>query len=227
MDPLAYLNQDSLLHVNMLEGLRLGKAQLVQSSPGGVLILSGGMYMLSAQSVEAAKALCGGLVVENILIHQDLLVPWVTHDLGLSIHMRGHFAVYDGPPMLLPKDGLVVRPLGPQWLDFVRQHYTMPLGPDYMLERLESGVMVGAFMGDKAAGFAGEHDEGSMGLLEVLPEYRRHGVGRHLCAVLVNRFLAQNRVPYVAMEVDNAASHAMQRGLGFTISDKTVYYCGK
>ncbi|MFQ7452543.1 MAG: GNAT family N-acetyltransferase [Flavonifractor plautii] len=38
--------------------------------------------------------------------------------------------------------------------------------------------MLGAFVDGTLAGFAGFHGEGSIGLLEVLPAYRRRGLGK-------------------------------------------------
>lgn len=46
--------------------------------------------------------------------------------------------------------------------------------------RLRAGVMLGAFLRDRPAGFIGLHEEGSMGMPEVLPEFRRMGVARAL-----------------------------------------------
>lgn len=34
------------------------------------------------------------------------------------------------------------------------------------------GHLFGGFLGDKLVGFIGEHPEGSIGILEVLPEFR-------------------------------------------------------
>ena len=60
----------------------------------------------------------------------------------------------------------------------------------YLRDRLESGVMLGAFDGDILIGFIGVHGEGAMGLLQVHPDYRRRGVGKLLEAHQINHHLA-------------------------------------
>ena len=47
----------------------------------------------------------------------------------------------------------------------------------YVTERLRAGVMIGAFVDGRLAGFAGIHSEGSMGMLEVFEPFRRQGIG--------------------------------------------------
>lgn len=47
----------------------------------------------------------------------------------------------------------------------------------YIDELIENKHMWGLFVYGELAGFIGIHDEGSMGLLEVLPSYQRHGYG--------------------------------------------------
>lgn len=37
--------------------------------------------------------------------------------------------------------------------------------------------MLGAYLHEELVGFIGVHDTGSMGMLEVLPQVRRHGIG--------------------------------------------------
>ena len=58
----------------------------------------------------------------------------------------------------------------------------MAPGRDYVAERLAAGAMTGAFLDGVLAGFIGIHEEGSIGMLEVLPAYRpwlRPGGGSH------------------------------------------------
>ena len=41
-------------------------------------------------------------------------------------------------------------------------------------------MFFGAFVDGQLAGFVGEHSEGSMGMLEIFPAYRRRGLGYSL-----------------------------------------------
>ena len=45
---------------------------------------------------------------------------------------------------------------------------------------LEAGDIIGAYVDGQLAGYVGFHSEGSMGMLHVFEEYRRHGLGEAL-----------------------------------------------
>ena len=57
--------------------------------------------------------------------------------------------------------------------------------------QLDAGVIFGAFVDGELAGFIGRHDEGSVGMLFVFPQFRRLGVAEALERNYVNRELAQ------------------------------------
>ncbi len=94
----------------------------------------------------------------------------------------------------------------------------------YLRDRLESGVMLGAFDGDILIGFIGVHGEGAMGLLQVHPDYRRRGVGKLLEAHQINHHLAWGETPYGSVLTANTSSLALQRSLGMTASVPTFHW---
>ena len=87
---------------------------------------------------------------------------------------------------------------------------------------LEAGVMFGAFVDGRLAGFVGEHHEGSMGMLEVFPPYRGHGLGLALESFQINRYLSQGRVPFDQVIVGNEKSMGLQRKVGMELSKDTM-----
>jgi tRNA (guanine37-N1)-methyltransferase len=123
-------------------------------------------------------------------------------------------------PYTLP-DGAEIRLLDSNHLDFVHEHYRTVDDADYILERIEAG-MFGAFVRGEPAGFIGTHDERSMGLLEVLPEYRRLGLAYALEAHLINHLLSLDRTPFCQVSIRNEPSIALQRKLGLALSDTVI-----
>lgn len=77
---------------------------------------------------------------------------------------------------------------------------------------------------DALAGFIGEHLEGSMGLLEVLPEYRSKGYGYKLETFLINHFLRLNVIPFCQVRINNSESLALQKKIGMEISELTTFW---
>ena len=77
----------------------------------------------------------------------------------------------------------------------------------------------GAFVG-----YMGIHSDGSMGILEVFPEFRRRGYAEELERFILSKILAEGRTPFCQIAEDNAASLALQRKLGLVEAPGYVWY---
>ena len=111
-----------------------------------------------------------------------------------------------------------IRPLDESFIPIVLQHYDA--GEEYIRERISSGNLFGAFISESClAGFAGFHSEGAMGMLEILPRYRRMGYGRLMESFLIDKALSEGRMAYCNVYRSNEASISLQRRLGLVASD--------
>lgn len=127
------------------------------------------------------------------------------------------------PPELPPFQG-ALRRLGPEWAETVAEAYCQTFGDvDYILGAIERG-MLGIFDGEKLAGFIGVHDEGSLGMLEVLPPYRRRGYGLALQLAIIRAALAEGRYAYGQVAEHNAPSLALQQKAGMTVCPEKIYW---
>lgn len=222
----AYLSKDPLLHVDMLESIRRGEAKLMWVSDRGVLLRNTacGVVMMSAEEEEADRMLAALDGAPALVAHQAFYIQKAQEKFGLQTKRFCRQAVYPGR-MPLPPDPVAagIRPLGGEHLPFLMAHYSQAEGEeDYLRERLSHGAVFGAFASGGLAGFIGIHSEGSMGMLEVLPEYRRRGIAAALGTFLVNRMLAQGRVPFSQILLGNGPSLALHRKFGFSVSSGTV-----
>ena len=155
------------------------------------------------------------------VLHNSELREVLERDYGFSTFMEFYNAVYDSAEPLaysLP-EGAAIRRLDQSHLDFVHAHYHTVDDPDYLRERIED-CMFGIFMQGSLAGFAGTHDERSMGLMEILPEYRRLGFAFALEAHLINHLLSIGRVPFGQISIHNEPSLRLQQKAGLTISPR-------
>ena len=75
----------------------------------------------------------------------------------------------------------------------------------------------------KLAGWALFHDDGAMGMLHVVDDYRRKGVARTLMVELCKIQRSQNRIPYTSVEPTNIASSNLVKSLGF-VNTGTVHW---
>ncbi len=86
------------------------------------------------------------------------------------------------------------------------------------------GAVCRASAGWEIAGFVGAHAEGSLGMLEVLPAFRRRGIGAALQAKATNRQLQEGWTPFSQVEPGNTASLRLQRTLGFRITRRNIFW---
>ena len=223
---LRFLRRSPIRYADMLSVFAAGEVLLADES--GVLLRYPGGYMMSAENVETAEKMLQLIPATDLVeAHQSFYVDAVCKKFGLYERMECRQAVY-ARKMPLPEvsSPAEIRPVGKEFLPFVLQHYTHAdvNGADYLRSRLQSGDFFAACIDGKPAGFIGTHEEGSIGMLEVLPEYRRQRIAAALSTFQVNRLLAQGRVPYSQIEPGNTASFALHRRLGFELSDESAFW---
>ena len=223
-----YLARQGLRCVDMLELLRRDGDALRYAGPAGVLLWdkeSGGWF-LSARSEEDLNRALSLIPGEARLAtcHEDWYLDAVEKRLGLkgrtffqSVWTKPH------PPELPPFQG-ALRRLGQEWAETVAAAYGRTFGDiDYIRGAIDRG-MLGLFDGEKLAGFIGVHDEGSLGMLEVLPPYRRRGYGLVLLLAAVGMAVGEGRYAYGQVAEHNAASLALQQKAGMTICPEKIYW---
>jgi len=226
-----YLMRDELVNIDVLEALHLPKAQIRAANDHGVLVEHDGLYFFASEPGCAAEFLpqiTQGLTKDEerqIVLHSGELREMLEHQFGFQTEMECYNATYRSkhPIAYALPQGAEIRTLDAQSVDFIHAHYHMVDDVNYIRERIEDG-MFGAFVQNEIAGFVGTHVERSMGLLEVLPEFRRLGLAYCLEAHMINHLLAQGRVPYCQVAIVNEASIRLQTKLGLTISDNVVYW---
>lgn len=220
----SWLSRDSLLHTDMTEALRRGLGEIAAATDRGVLVSADEGYcgMLSCADPETALRLLAGKRFPLLAIHQAELETPLCRELGMESWMHCRQAVYLGkePPEETEEE---IRPLGPEHLAFLQANYRHE-DSEYLSWLLERQALFGAFRNGMLVGFVGKHAEGSMGLLEVLPAWRRQGVGESLERFMIARELERGFVPYCHVFSDNQASLALQRKLGLTLAEGSVIW---
>ena len=85
------------------------------------------------------------------------------------------------------------------------------LSPVYKSPQDDNGYDISDY---HLAGFAGVHQEGALGMLEVVPAFRRRGLAEALEAAVIARVLEAGGFPYCHVRLGNTASESLQEKLG-------------
>lgn len=221
-----YLKKQPLFHTDMTETLRSGDGKLLWAGEHGVLLQTAGVTMISAEEESTARQIMAVLPKTDLIeVHQDFYREALQRKTGLSCGVVCRQAAWMKKKPLLPvPEAAEIRPLSVEALPFIMQHYKHADDEEYLRDRLQSGCMWGAYRGECLTGFIGIHEEGSMGFLQVIPEYQRQGIAAQLETFLANRMISCGRVPFAQIETDNQASFALHRKLGFEISKQQLYW---
>lgn len=226
-DPKPYLEKDFAYHADMLDALLAEETEVIYSEDDGVMIRMGkrGPYAISAKTEEAMGKMAK-LISEKrymAVVRPFKFLPELFEIKGRPVEMMPCYqAAYKGKELVPEYEvpGIEIRLLTDENLSFVCENYDDDR--DYIKSRIEYG-MLGAFdENGNCAGFIGFHGEGSMGLLTVLPEYRRKGIGIALEAKNLNRRLSEGRIPFGHVVVGNEKSTGLQKKIGMEFSENIV-----
>ncbi len=223
---LEYLSEEKILNFDIIQQIVRYNADILYAEDDGVLVKNPWMYYISADSHKVAEKIIP-------LMGKDFLFA-AHHDYELELIMKlfpderkinlCYNAVYSKD--FVTRDGKYeIRCLDESYFGFVRQTYTTFGNDEYILGRIESNDLYGAFDEEgNIMGFCGYHDDGLIGMLEVLPEYRRMGVAKELMAYLINNDIKRGYVPYSQIHITNEISKNLHRNMGFTLSGTPIYW---
>lgn len=216
------------LFVGAEEILCRGTADVLEEDGGGVFLYDrvSGAYVLAADSAATGIRWLQQHEQRNyrlFTLFSGQLAEFVRQRYGMTEEMKCVQAVYGAK--CAPEQGgaLTIRPARENEIPTVLQYYSMLSGEELRQVVLRGNLFLGCRDGE-LVGFVGEHLEGSMGLLEVLPGYRRCGYGEELERYMIARQLGRGRIPYCQIVEGNAASLALQKKLGLNFSEGFVYW---
>jgi 8-oxo-dGTP diphosphatase len=87
---------------------------------------------------------------------------------------------------------------------------------EYIIERIANGISSCVRIMNKPVAWGITQDDGAIGFLHVLPEYRKNGYGRDITVDLINKVRNKGQIPFVHIEEKNEKSMRLATSLGFT-----------
>lgn len=174
--------------------------------------------------------------IECIAIHQREMVPFMEKYFHLKTDMECIQGAYTRKEKLPVRglygpdgrgeNGFSIRTLTEEFIPFVAEHYSEIGSPEYVTERILHGAVYGAFYEEKIVGFIADHEEGSIGMLYVLPEYRKRHIAMALETYCMNLAVERGEIPYGQVVLGNEASIRLQEKMGICFAKGTVVWMG-
>lgn len=236
--------RQKLLHIDMIELINRGRARIVYHDADEILLrdIVTGIYFHTRMSGvpqmewKLPLKLAKDDSIECIVLHQREMVPLMETHFHLKEDMECLQGAYTRREKLPVRglygpdgrgeDGFAIRTLTEEYIPFVAEHYSEIGTSEYVSERIRHGAVYGAFYDKKIVGFIANHEEGSIGMLYVLPEYRKRHVAMALETYCMNLAVERGEIPYGQVVLGNEASIRLQEKMGICFAKGTIVWMG-
>lgn len=224
---MKYAFKDPVQCSCLIDGITNGDYEVLYSGDRGVLVRvkNTDLHIISASSLEDAVWFASDLDSPPVLQLLDVCAKdYLMERYGLKGSVECYNCAYTKCAKIDYTSPYKIRNLDLSFEKTVRESYL--IGSETEIhDAIVAGNMIGAFTDSgRLVGFIGIHRDNSVGMLYVYPEHRRSGAAFALEAEIINRLLDKGRIPYCHIISDNHASLALQKKLGYTVSDKMVYW---
>lgn len=216
---LRILNQDYYLNYPLIYALEHG-AELIGANQYGVALLIPDPDFLLLAGPNPLELVKKRLKPDLIFMCGSKNAVAVVAHFGLNEILECNQLYYRHQSI---DSDLELEPLKPEDAAFVLEHYHR-LNPEEIELAISEERMFGLRDEGRLFAFIGLHEDHAMGMLEVLPEYRRQGWGERLERALIARLLKMGELPYGHVVVGNESSMRLQEKLGFVLCSDKVYW---
>lgn len=225
-----YVLKDNIDMAGIYDVITRGTAEIYHQEDQNIFLkdLRSGAYMLSVNNPEKGIR----WLQERENARYDLMELWQKecaeycrdrYHLDTIMECRQAVWVKDSIKPLASSD-LQIREPDDQEMELIFREYNLIPRDEMMQVRALHNIFVGCLSTGEIAGFIGMHMEGSIGMLEILPAYRRCGYAAELEHFMIQRTLEMGLIPFGQIEVWNEASIALQQKMGMTVSEKSVFW---
>lgn len=241
-----FIKKDPVFFADFADMLRLFRYRLCYAAEDGILMQDTSGYYKDGTYLFAAK---DEIAAEKILLacpeeHENMRNGTVScHGEKIAAALRAFFG-YDrittcyqvvyAPEKPLPLKGVLrFEKANEKYLQTILDTYDRE-SPEVLKKLVASGRIYCAYApadlsaeAENFIGYIGQHPEGSMGLLLIFPQYRRHGYAEELESFQINAILAEGRTPYAHIIEDNFKSFSLQQKLGAIVASGKVVWMSR
>ena len=226
---LRLLENDKARNINMINFIKNYPVHWVDTAGESVLIRGRSdeewVYISSKSEVEF-RQLIQGLDEEDkcFAVLEDWMLPYIVKGREIRSQLTSIKLVYD-KKIPLPHGNSNVVSLSVKDAPYIYENskYKEYISVEYIEERISNGIGLGIYRDKKPVAWAITHDDGAIGFLNVLEEYRRKGYGTDVTVAMVKKMLELGKVPFVHIEEENEKSMNLALKTGFR-KDRRVHW---
>lgn len=223
-----FINNNVILYAGIKQIIDRKTAIILEQNEHGVFLQDtlSQAYMIATDDIHQTIAWLEKheyLHYQLCVVFQDKAADFIKKKYQLTECLECYQAVYLPNNIDIHSTQLQIKKATKHDLPIIQTYYHR-LEECELVKIIEKNQLFLGYYQSQLIGFIGMHLEGSMGLLEVFPQYRKRGFGRELEKYMIAYILEQKLIPYCQVETDNEKSLLLQQKLGLTISKEKVYW---
>ncbi len=226
---IANLSRDKIRNINLINFIkqynissinRIGNTYLIRGTSDHSWVY------ISSKNISEFKDIIKFLndKDEYFAIMEDWMLPYILKNKKI-LWKISCIKLFYPENKFIPKTGTNINDLSPEYAEYIYNNskYQDYLSIEYIRERINQGISIGIFEDNKLIAWMMTHDDGAMGFLHVLSEYRGRGYGQDISFEMIKRLRKQNKISFVHIEENNIPSMSLALKAGF-IKDRRIHY---
>lgn len=225
---ILYLKQDEIKNISTIG--------FIENNPITEIVEINNSYLIKGTSdVEWAYVVCNNesdlsaLLVKSgsntyFASAEDWMIPIITEKRKAEwILTTMRYCLPDD--VEIPENKMEVIPLTTDHIGFIisQSNYKQFLTPAYIEERITKSISAAIFKKDKLVAWGLTHDDGALGSLHVLDEYRKKGYGKEILISLIHQNRKLGKISFAQIEEKNLKATNLIEQLGFVIDRRVSW----
>jgi 8-oxo-dGTP diphosphatase len=224
---LDLLHKDRIQNLNMINFINSYSVDIFLQSGNSILVRGTSdksWIYISSKSETEYRELIGQLSESDIYLAavEDWMIPILTVKKKILWNLKCQRFVL--PKNIQPGPvHHIVRYLKPGDASYIHENsmYKKYTPLEYIIDRIKRGIALGLYDKGGMVAWILTQDDGAIGFLNVLPEFRRRGYGTDITNAVIKKVRERGGIPFVHIEESNVNSINLAKKVGF-IMDKNV-----
>ncbi|MFZ5353078.1 MAG: GNAT family N-acetyltransferase [Bacillota bacterium] len=226
-EALELLKHDKIRNASMINFIKEYSVQSIDICGDSLMLRATSDHqwiLISSESKEELNVLINKLDKkdEYFSVIEDWMMPILTHGREV-IWSLSCVKLYYPEELNIVEPQNKVSELNAEMAEYIfdNSKYKEFTSIEYITDRINRGTALGIFDKDKLAAWLLTHDDGAMGFLHVLEEYRGKGYAQDLTYAMIKALRDKNQLPFVQIEESNVQSMGLSQKMGF-VRDRVI-----
>lgn len=162
---------------------------------------------------------------KNFAIIEDWMIPVLVDEENIKWRLSCN-KLYLPSDVEIPINGFATHGLTAEDAEtiYYNSDYKEFLSIEYIKDRINKGIGSCIKVDGQPVAWAITQDDGAIGFLHSLPEYRGKGFAKAITIDIINKLRIKDMLPFVHIEENNIKSSPLAQSLGFKFDRKINWY---